>query len=196
MRCAVSLLALGITLAVTVAEPDDPTLILTSIKAVDNARPYKDKWSMKGYLNDPEAVAIQAIDVLGMSAGIGNEITSTTLSLIEFDAGDCKLLKNDNGIICKTTGARVSFKRSKRVPKDAMIQAQRNRNTTTASSYYRVSGAFSRQEFNATVSPPLSAGVLVMSTGITDVNSKCTEKGGARVTKVFCTPGPLSPTRK
>ena len=47
MRRTFSLLALGITIALTAAQP---VLTLTSIKAVDSARDNKDQWSAKGYL--------------------------------------------------------------------------------------------------------------------------------------------------
>ncbi|GAB5037717.1 Hypothetical protein NocV09_10000060 [Nannochloropsis oceanica] len=175
MRRALSLVALGVTLALTAAQTV-PTLILTSIKALDTTRANKDQWSVKGYFNDPDGNAVPAIDDTGLSALLlnGNE---------------------DTGVICKVTGARFSLKRTKRVPKDAMLEVQRNRNTTTASSYYRVSGVLRRQEFENTLSSPLIAAFGIDGVGeIFDVNYKCTEKVGTRATKFLCTPGTAPPT--
>ncbi|KAM3567764.1 hypothetical protein VYU27_010096 [Nannochloropsis oceanica] len=193
MRRALSLVALGVTLALTAAETA-PTLILTSIKAVDTTRANKDQWSVKGYLNDPDGNAILAFGDTGLTALLANG-NEDTVSETDFDADDCRLLNNDKGVICKVTGARLSLKRTKRVPKDAMLEVQRNRNTTTASSYYRVSGVFRRQEFENTLSSPLIAAFGIEGADeISDINYKCTEKVGTRATKFLCTPGTAPPT--
>jgi len=194
MRRARSLFALGITFALAAAEPIEPTLILTSIKAIDVDRANKDKWSVKGYINDPDGDFVPAIGGLGLSTTLVNGATDVVNDLT-FDANDCNELKNDEGVICKTTGTRVSIKRTNRVPKDATIEAQRNRNTTSASSYYRFTGVFRRQEFDSTLASPLTAVFGIDGSGeIGDTTYKCKKREGARATKLLCTPGAAYPT--
>ena len=187
------------TLVLTTAQ----TLVLTSIKAVDSTRANKDQWSLKGYLNDPDGEALLAIEEGGLTASLlnGNE---TVVSGQDFEPDDCKVLRNGKGVICKVAGARISLKRTNRVPKDAILEVQKNKNkTSSASSYYRASGVFRRQEFEDTLSAPL---VGAFSAGGADVSSllddydlydilyKCTEKKGTRATKFLCKPGTAPPT--
>ncbi|KAM3568630.1 hypothetical protein VYU27_009247 [Nannochloropsis oceanica] len=188
MRRAFSLLALGITLALTAAEPAEPVLILSSIKAVDVDRANKDQWSAKGYIYDPDGLFVSAPPDAGMFAALedGND---DFVNGVDFDAADCNALKNDRGIVCKTAGARVTAKRTNKVPKGVMIESQRNRNTTTMSSFYRLSAVFRRQEFNNTLSSPLTAIFGISGVGeIEDSVSNCNEREGARATKFLCTP--------
>ncbi|GAB5037259.1 pkd domain containing protein [Nannochloropsis oceanica] len=184
MRRALSLLVLGITLALTAAQP---TLTLTSIKAVDVARANNDRWSLKGYLSDPDKNYVPAIGEVGMTAALQNS-NDVSLNDVVFNPADCTLLKNDKGIICKARGIHLSLKRTKRVPKDATIKAQKNHNTTSsASSYYRVSGVFRRQVFNTIISTPLTAIFAIDGfPNLSTTSSKCTEKDGIRASKYLC----------
>eukprot|EP00624_Nannochloropsis_granulata_P005789 evm.model.NODE_41432_length_12839_cov_26.576136.2 len=188
MRRALSLLALGMTLALTTAQ----TLVLTSIKAVDSTTANKDQWSVKGHFNDPDGEVVPAIGELGLTASLvnGNE---EVVGEQDFEAGDCKVLRNGKGVICKVAGARMSLKRTKRVPKDAIIEAQKSKNTTSASSFFRVSGVFRRQEFNSTLLSPLAGAFVNDDLQVIDFNSQCTEKNGIKATKFLCKPGADTP---
>ncbi|KAM3568249.1 hypothetical protein VYU27_009621, partial [Nannochloropsis oceanica] len=149
MHRALSLLALGITLALTAAQP---MLTLTSIKAVDSTSNNQDKWSMKGFLNDPDADLISTIADEGLSADLVNS-DDLLVSDVTFAAAACRDLSNGRGVLCKDAGARISFKRTKRVPHEAKVKAMKNHNKTdSASSYYSVSGVFRRQQFENTIS--------------------------------------------
>ncbi|GAB5029419.1 glycosyl hydrolase [Nannochloropsis oceanica] len=185
MRRNLSLLALGITLTFTAAQP---TLTLTSIKAVESTRDNKDQWNIKGYFNDPQGDFISSIAVDGVSAILAegrNEIVSD----VTFDAADCRELNNDRGVFCKDTGARISLTRTKRVPKEAMDVAKHSKNkTSSASSYYKVSGVFRRQQFQNSISMSGSLTATIGNRGGSDeaMLSNCNEKRGARTTKLLC----------
>ena len=187
MRCALSLFALGITLALTAAQP---TVTLTSIKAVDMAGTNKDQWSLKGYLNDPDGIIVPAIGEVGTTATLQNS-NDVAVNTIAFDPAGCKLLNKDKGIICKAMGTRMSLKRTKRVPKDVMITAHGTHNKTqSASPYYKILGVFRRQEFNVTVSTPLTAAFAIAGVGeLSATNTKCTERDGKRASKYLCLTG-------
>jgi hypothetical protein len=175
-------LALGITFALTAAQP---TLTLTSIKAVDVERDNKDQWSVKGYVSDPDGDFVPAIGDNGLSAYLGTE--TAIVNTVDFTAADCKVLNNDKGVICRATGARISLKRTKRVPKDAMMMAQKNKNTTSSvSSYYKVSGVFRRQQFESTLTSDLTVYLYSDSLGDDYTMDDCRESGGARATKFLC----------
>jgi len=189
MQRIFSLLALGITLAVTAAQNE---ITLTSIRAVSAHRANKDLWSMKGFFNDPDGTVVDGISDFGVIAGIADK-DQNTLNMVPYRPIECRLLKNDKGLVCKTTGTRLLIKKTKRVPKGATIQAQRSHNTTT-SSYYMLSGVFRRQEFiNATILTPLSAGISIDFSPFVSTNTKCTEKVGKRTSKYICTPGAPTP---
>jgi hypothetical protein len=182
MRRALSLLALGITLALTAAQP---VLTLTSIKAVASTTANKDQWSMKGFLNDPDGELVPIIAEEGLTADLSNA-DDDLVSTVAFTAADCKELRNDKGFVCRDTGVRLSLKRTKRVPQDAIINAQQNKNkTSSASSFFRVSGVFRRQEFEGTLSANLTAGIG-NSAGDDATLFNCNMKNGTRVTKVLC----------
>ncbi|KAM3570880.1 hypothetical protein VYU27_007074, partial [Nannochloropsis oceanica] len=155
MHRALSLLALGITLALTAAQP---MLTLTSIKAVDSTSDNKDQWSMKGFLNDPDADFVSTIADEGLFVDLYNDEfdindDDSDVSVVEFAAADCRDLSNGRGVLCKDAGARISFKKTKRVPHEAKVKAMKNHNKTdSASSYYSVSGVFRRQQFENTIS--------------------------------------------
>lgn len=190
MQRAFSLLALSITLALTAAELSVP---FTSIKAVDVAKANKDRYSFKGYFDDPDGEIVEAISQFGVFTGIGGG--NSTLDTITYDPNDCTLLNNDKGIVCKTTGTRLSFKKSKRVPKGAVIEAQKSRNkSSSASSYYTFSGVFRRREFNTSVSTPLSSGFSIDNSPLPSQNMNCTEKIGKRTSKYICTPDTPAPS--
>eukprot|EP00624_Nannochloropsis_granulata_P007549 evm.model.NODE_8418_length_3849_cov_48.781242.1 len=181
MRRALSLLALGITLALTAAQP---VLTLTSIKAVASTTANKDQWSMKGFLNDPDGELVPIIEE-GLTAVLLNA-NDDLVSTVAFTAADCKELRNDKGFVCRDTGVRLSLKRTKRVPQDAIINAQQNKNkTSSASSFFRVSGVFRRQEFEGTLSANLTAGIG-NSAAVDATLFNCNMKNGTRVTKVLC----------
>lgn len=190
MRRAFSLLALGITIALTAAAPVLPVLTLTSIKAVDSARDNKDQWSAKGYLSDPDAQVVSAIGNKGVDADL-EDFATNSLDGVTFDADDCKVLLNNKGVVCKKSGARLSIRKTNRIPKDALIAAQKAHNKTSpsASSYYKVSGVFRRQDFEEDpVKAPLTA---IFSIGLTALSDSmpCTTKTSASTTKYSCTPG-------
>ena len=74
MRCAFSLLAVGITIALTAAQP---VLTLISIKAVDSASENKDSWSVKGYISDPDAGFVDGIAEYGLDAELQDSALDT-----------------------------------------------------------------------------------------------------------------------
>lgn len=189
MRRAFSLLALGITIALTAAAPG---LILTSIKAVDSARENKDQWSVKGYISDPDADVVSGIEEFGLDADLLDE-PRDSLDGVNFAPNECEVLNNNKGIICKTSGARFSVRKTNRVPKDVIFAAQKAHNKTShsASSYYKVSGVFRRQEFAVDpVVPPLTADFSIDGRSVlSDINTACTEKAGMRTSKYYCKPG-------
>ena len=191
MRRAFSLLALGITIALTAAAPvPAPVLTLTSIKAVDSASEDKDQWSVKGYLSDPDADVISGIEDYGLEAELQDDVLDT-LDSVTFDVDDCKVLNNNKGITCETSSARLSIRKTNKIPK-ALIAAQRfnNRTSPSASSYYAVSGVFRRREFQEDpVETPLTAVFIVDTTPYDDINTACTEKSGARTSRYSCKPG-------
>jgi hypothetical protein len=190
MRRALSLLALGITLALTAAQP---TMTLTSIKVVDMARTNKDQWRLKGYLDDPDGNITSAIDEVGTTATLQNS-NDVVINTVAFDPAGCKLLNKDKGIICKAMGARMSLKRTKRVPKDVMITPHGAHNKTNPNPYYKILGVFRRQEFNVTVSTPLTAAFAIAGVGeFSATNTKCTEKDRKRTSKYLCMTGAPSP---
>ena len=82
MRRALSLLALGITLALKRAE-SMASMTITSIKAVDVMRDNKDQWRVKGYFNDPDGVDVPAISTVGIRLDLenGSQDTVTDVSL-------------------------------------------------------------------------------------------------------------------
>lgn len=187
MRRAFSLLALGITIALTAAQP---VLTLTSIKAIDSARENKDQWSVKGYLSDPDADVVDGIADFGVDAEL-EDVGLDSLDGVTFDKDECKVLNNNKGIICKASDARLSIRKTNRVPKDALIAAQKAHNKTShSSSYYKVSGVFRRQEFDVdSVETPLTAVFSIDDTPLSDTNTACTEKAGASTTRYSCKPG-------
>ena len=186
MQRAFSLLALGITLALTAAQGP---ISFAYIKAADVAKANKDRWSIKGYLDDPEGEIIASFTEFGLSTGIGIP-EGDSADLVTYDPTDCKSLNNDKGLVCKTTGTRLSFKRTKRVPKGAVIEAQKNHNkSSSASSYYTFSGNFRRREFNSSLGTPLSSGFATNGGAIEGINTKCTEKVGKYTSKYLCKPG-------
>ena len=188
MRRALSLLALGITIALTAAQP---VLTVTSIKAVDSARENKDQWSVKGYLSDPDADVVSGIDEFGVGADL-EDVAGNTLDGVTFDVDECKLLNNNKGITCKTSGARLSIRKTNRIPKDALIAAQKAHNKTSpsTSSYYKVSGIFRRLDFQEDpVETPLTAVFDVDSTLYSDTNTACNEKVGATTSRYSCKRG-------
>lgn len=194
MRRAFSLLALGITIALTAAKP---VLTITSIKAVDSTRQNKDQWSVKGYLSDPDADVVSGISQSGLDAEL-RDIADDPLDGVTFDAEECKVLSNNKGITCKTTGARFSVRKTNKVPKGAVVAAQKTHNKTShiTSSYYKVSGVIRRQQFEEDpVLTPLTAIFTVGSTSLSDTNTACTEKAGLRTNKYYCKPGTVAPTR-
>ena len=185
MRRALSLLALGISLALTAAQ----TMTITSIKAVDVMRDNKDQVRVKGYLNDPDELAVEFIPTEGIALELING-DEETVDDFTFNPNDCRALKNDKGVLCKVRGARLSLKRTKRVPMDAIVNAQHNKNkTSSTSSYYAISGTFRRRQFENELSVPLTVLADIAGVELEDTNSACKEKTGARATKLFCTPG-------
>ena len=190
MRRAFSLLALGITIALTAAAP---RLTLTSIKAVDSARKNKDQWSVKGYISDPDADVVSGIKDFGLEADLEDADTNA-LDGVSFDADECKVLNNNKGIICKISGARFSVRKTNRVPKNVILEAQKAHNKTShsTSSYYKVSGVFRRQEFlEVPVVTPLTASFSIDdgTSVLFGINTACTEKAGTRTSKYHCKPG-------
>ena len=188
MRRALSLLALGITLALTAAESVFPTLTLTSIKAVDVTKSNKDQWSAKGYLNDPDGIFLE----YSIEEGVITELVAgnNTVNEVIFAPNNCRMLNNDKGIVCRKEGARLTAKKTRRVPKEAITAAQKNNKTSSASSYFRISGVFRRQQFESTLTTPLT---VLASTGGSAwedevTNYACKEKIGGKATKVFCKP--------
>lgn len=193
MHRTLSLLALGITLALTAAEPM-VSMTIKSIKAVDVMRDNKDQWRVKGYLNDPDGVTVPLISDEGVTLGLENGNQDTVANAV-FNVDDCKLLNNDKGIVCKVKGARISLKRLNRVPKDAVINAQHNKNKTSGtSSYYTISGTFRHQQFENTLSKPLTVIAGIGGEDLEDTNYACKEKTGSKATKLFCKPGTATPT--
>jgi len=194
MRRAFSLLAVGITIALTAAQP---VLTLTYIKAVDSASENKDSWSVRGYISDPDADVVDGIAEYGLDAELQDSALDT-LDGVTFDPEECKTLNNNKGIICKTTGARFSVRETNRVPKDAIAAAQKGHNKTShsASSYYKVSGVFRRQEFaEDPVLTPLTAVLTVDNSSISDISPACTEKAGGRTNKYYCKHGAAPHTK-
>jgi hypothetical protein len=194
MRCVFSLLALGITIALAAAQP---VLTLTSIKALDSAKENKDQWSVKGYLSDPDADVVSGIAEFGLDAEL-QDAALDPLDGTAFDVNECKALPNDKGITCKTTGARFSVRKTNDVPKDAILAAQKAHNKTShsASSYYKVSGVFRRQQFEEDpVLTPLTVVFSIGSNSLFTTNTACTERAGGRTTRYYCRPGTAAPTR-
>jgi hypothetical protein len=87
-------------------------------------------------------------------------------------------------------GARLSLKRTNRVPKDAINNAQQNKNKTrSASSFYTISGTLRYQQFETTVLESLTGIATIGEEDLEDTNYACKEKTGSKTTKLFCTPG-------
>ncbi|GAB5036848.1 glycosyl hydrolase [Nannochloropsis oceanica] len=191
MRSAFSLLALGTTFVLTAAQP---MVTLTSIKAVDVARENKDQWSLKGYVDDPTGTYVPLVDDIGLNVRLVDS-NNVNISAVNFAPSECNPLLNDKGTVCKVTGARYTLRKINKLPKSAMISAQKKHNKTSSESfYYKLSGVFRRQEFTATVATPLTVIFAAGNVGTLAVtNTDCTEKDGAKSTRYLCTPGAPTP---
>ena len=194
MRRALSLLALGITLVMTAGQE----FTLKNVKATDRSKMARDQWSMKGNLDDPTMNVVPLIGQEGLTVEL-QDMDLATLGSTAFAASDCKLRRNGRGVSCKTRGARVSIRMSRR-PKGAHVKNSKHNSTggATGGGYYSASGMFRRLQFledpimfpltvqlQAGTAAPLSAMV-----------SSCSEKtkGAGRTTRITCTPGPTPVT--
>ena len=107
MRRALSLLAFGATLFTASAQ-----LGLGTIKAVDTSAADKDSWSVKGATID-ESITFDQLSALvgaGISVNLLNSDGTTIVDTVEFDEDDCKFLRNEQGVVCRIKGARLSVK--------------------------------------------------------------------------------------
>jgi hypothetical protein len=101
MRRALSLFALGSTLLAASALP----LSFSSIKAFNTPAANKDSWSFKGTVATADGYLEDLLDY-----GITLELESdgTPLDEVVFDDDDCKSIRKETGVSCRTKGARFT----------------------------------------------------------------------------------------
>ncbi|EKU21331.1 hypothetical protein NGA_0415500 [Nannochloropsis gaditana CCMP526] len=191
MRRAFFLLALGITLVMTAGQD---LFTLKNVKVIDKSKTARDQWSMKGNLDDPTMTVVPLIGQEGLTVEL-QDMALATLESTAFAASDCKLRRNGRGVSCKTRGARVSIKMSRR-PKGANVQ---NSNYNSTGGYYSASGMFRRLQFlQDPIVFPLTVVLNVPSIPFppSAMVSSCSEKikGAGRTTRITCTPGPTPVT--
>jgi len=188
MRRVLSLLALGITLVMTAGQE----FTLKNVKATDRSKAARDQWSMKGNLDDPTMTVVPLIGQEGLTVEL-QDMALATLESTAFAASDCKLRRNGRGVSCKTRGARVSIRMSRR-PKGAHVK---NSKYNSTGGYYSASGMFRRLQFlEDPIVFPLTVAMQVGTTTLSAMVSSCSEKtkGAGRTTMIKCTPGPTPVT--
>ncbi|EKU23255.1 hypothetical protein NGA_0721300 [Nannochloropsis gaditana CCMP526] len=179
MRRGLSLLALGLTLALTTGQ----MLSLKSIKTFERTQMNKDKWSMKGHLEDPTLAVVSGIGTNGLTVTL-LDMAADTLDTASFAAGDCMVRKSSKGARCKMMGARVSIRASK-PPKGV------GKSHNSTGGYFSVSGSFRRVQLQEDpVDFPLTAELTVPGVGtLSQTLTGCSVKG-TKTRKVTCVPGP------
>jgi hypothetical protein len=193
MRRALSLLALGITLVMTAGQE----FTLKTVKVTDRSKAARDQWSMKGNLDDPMMGVVPLIGQEGLTVEL-QDMALATLESTAFAASDCKLRRNGRGVSCKTRGARVSIRMSRR-PKGAHVKNSKHNSTggATGGGYYSASGMFRRLQFlEDPIVFPLTVQLQAGDATLFDMVSSCSEKikGAGRTTRITCTPGPTPVT--
>lgn len=106
MRRAISLLAFGATLFTASAE-----LGLGTIKAVSTSAVNKDSWSVKG-ATISDAVSFSDLED-AVELGLDMDLLDSAddvVDTVEFEPEDCKFLRNEQGVVCRIKGARLSIK--------------------------------------------------------------------------------------
>ncbi|TFJ82107.1 hypothetical protein NSK_006772 [Nannochloropsis salina CCMP1776] len=163
-------------------------LSLKSIKTSERTQMNKDKWSMKGHLEDPTLAVVSGIGTNGLIVTL-LDTADDTLDTASFAAGDCVVRKNSKGAKCKMMGARVSIRASK-PPKDVKVKTY-----NSTGGYYSVSGSFRRVQFQEDpVISPLTAELTVPGVGtLSQTLTDCSVRG-TRTTRTTCIPGPIIPT--
>ena len=129
MRRALSLLALGATLFTASAQP---ALGLGTIKTVDTDAANKDSWSVKGAtITDVDFDTLQGLVAGGLDMDLLN-FDGDLVDTVEFGEDDCKLLRNEQGAVCRIKGARLSIKlfTSTTRTKAAAIESKHNKTST------------------------------------------------------------------
>ncbi|EWM20135.1 hypothetical protein Naga_101626g1, partial [Nannochloropsis gaditana] len=182
MRCILSLLALGITLVMTAGQE----FTLKNIKVAGRFKTARDQWSMKGNLDNPTMNVVPVIGQSGLTVNL-LDASLSPLASAAFAATNCKLLRNARGVSCKSMGARVYIKRTRR-PKAAKVKSSSYNST---GGYYAASGMFRRLQFlQDTVVTPLTVQLVVGTTTLPAIVSTCSErtKSAGRITKITCTP--------
>jgi len=94
--------------------PDKPLSLRSRLfKTVEKATAYKDHWSMKGNLDDPSMSVLSAINTDGLTSLLLDQSLDVVYG-VSFLMGDCKVWRNYRGPRCKSGGARILIKSSKR----------------------------------------------------------------------------------